>query len=154
MRRMLTTVRVLSKRKYGAAGLLALFYCAVVLLPSDAEARAHRHSRHHGIPWCGIYYSQYKGIHKRSLWVARNWAYEGVPASGPGIGVTVVWPHHVGEIVGKADDGGWIVHSGNDGGAIRTRERSLAGVIAYRRIGGGGYAMNSHARTETVRDAW
>lgn len=36
--------------------------------------------------------------------------------------------HHVGVITGQTLAGTWIVHSGNDGGAARTRPRSLAGV--------------------------
>jgi hypothetical protein len=54
-------------------------------------------------------------------------------AGGPGIGV-VVWSHHVGIITGQTPDGQWIVHSGNDGGAVRTRARSLARAIAFRRV--------------------
>jgi hypothetical protein len=62
--------------------------------------------------------------------LARNWAHWG--QSGPvGVGAVVVWPHHVGKIVGQ-QDGQWVVQSGNDGHAVRTRPRSLAGVIAVR----------------------
>jgi hypothetical protein len=46
----------------------------------------------------------------------------------------VVWPHHVGVITGKTSEGHWVVHSGNDGGAVRTRARSVAGAIAFRRV--------------------
>lgn len=108
-------------------GLIAL---TLILASTDAEAR----SRRHGLPWCGIYMSQYTGIHKRSLWVARNWAYEGRPAHGPAVGTVVVWRHHVGKIVGQASNGQWLVHSGNDGGRVRTRPRSVAGAIAFRWI--------------------
>jgi hypothetical protein len=62
--------------------------------------------------------------------LARNWASWGRP--GPaGVGAVVVWSHHVGKIVGQ-QGGDWVVESGNDGHAIRTRPRSLAGVIAIR----------------------
>jgi len=62
--------------------------------------------------------------------LARNWANWGRP--GPaGIGAVVVWPHHVGKIVGQ-ENGQWIIESGNDGHALRTRARSIAGVIAIR----------------------
>ena len=62
--------------------------------------------------------------------LARNWAHWG--QSGPaGVGAVVVWPHHVGKIVGQ-ENGQWLVQSGNDGHAVRTRARSLAGVIAIR----------------------
>jgi hypothetical protein len=56
----------------------------------------------------------------------------------PAPGVIVVWPHHVGVIRSGPDTAGdWLIESGNDGGAVRTRFRSLAGAIALR-IGGGG----------------
>jgi len=62
--------------------------------------------------------------------LARNWAHWGRP--GPaGIGAVVVWPRHVGKIVGQ-QNGEWIVESGNDGHALRTRPRSIAGAIAIR----------------------
>ena len=70
----------------------------------------------------------------RRLALARSWASEGTNAGGPGIGVVVVWSHHVGIITGQTPDGQWIVHSGNDGGAVRTRPRSLARAIAFRRV--------------------
>jgi hypothetical protein len=62
--------------------------------------------------------------------LARNWAHWG--HSGPvGVGAVVVWPHHVGRIVGR-NDGGWVIESGNDGHRLRTRPRSIAGAIAIR----------------------
>jgi hypothetical protein len=62
--------------------------------------------------------------------LARNWARWGQP--GPvGVGAVVVWSHHVGKVVGR-QNGTWVVESGNDGHAVRTRPRSLAGVIAVR----------------------
>jgi hypothetical protein len=112
--------------------VLAMAFLCVLFSPAEAR-------RGHGrLPWCGIYMNQYFGKSDRSLWVARNWAREGANAGGPSVGVVVVWPHHVGVITGQAPNGEWIVHSGNDGGAVRTRPRSLRGVIAYRSIGGAG----------------
>jgi hypothetical protein len=64
--------------------------------------------------------------------LARAWAHYGVSAGGPSVGAIVVWRHHVGTIVGQ-ENGKWIVRSGNDGHAVRTRARSLAGAIAFRR---------------------
>ena len=84
--------------------------------------------------WCGSYLSKYLGKPDRRLALARSWASEGMNAGGPGIGVVVVWSHHVGIITGQTPDGQWIVHSGNDGGAVRTRARSLARAIAFRRV--------------------
>jgi hypothetical protein len=51
------------------------------------------------------------------------------------IGVIVVWTHHVGKIVGGPDArGDWLVHSGNDGNAVKTRYRSLSRAVAFRRL--------------------
>jgi hypothetical protein len=117
---------------------LALALIALACLYStNVEARGHR-----GLPWCGIYMGKYFGMSDRSLWIARNWAHVGSSAGGPGQGVVVVWPHHVGVITGQTANGEWIVHSGNDGGAVRTRPRSLRGVIAFRHVGGASLAYN------------
>jgi hypothetical protein len=60
--------------------------------------------------------------------LARNWAQWGRP-SGPQVGAVVVWSHHVGIITGRAANGQWIVKSGNDGGRVRERPRSVAGAV-------------------------
>ncbi|KQY98439.1 hypothetical protein ASD45_19175 [Pseudolabrys sp. Root1462] len=62
---------------------------------------------------------------------ADQWADFGSPADGPAVGVIVVWPHHVG-IITERTERGFIVRSGNDGGKVRERERSLRGAIALR----------------------
>jgi hypothetical protein len=59
--------------------------------------------------------SKYLGKSDRRLALARSWASEGTHAGGPGIGVVVVWSHHVGIITGQTPDGQWIVHGGNAG---------------------------------------
>ena len=81
--------------------------------------------------WCGWEMRQLVGSDPGSAFnLARNWAHWGRP--GPaGVGAVVVWSHHVGKIVGQ-ENGQWIVQSGNDGRAVRSRVRSLAGVIAIR----------------------
>jgi hypothetical protein len=62
--------------------------------------------------------------------LARSWARWG--RAGPvGVGAVVVWPHHVGKIVGQAG-GMWVIQSGNDGNRVRTRPRPLNGAIAIR----------------------
>ena len=63
--------------------------------------------------------------------LARNWARWGWPGLA-GVSAVVVWARHVGKIVGR-ENGQWIVESGNDGYAVRTRPRSIAGAIASRR---------------------
>jgi hypothetical protein len=81
--------------------------------------------------WCGWQMRQLVGGDPGSEFnLARNWAHWG--HAGPvGVGAVVVWPHHVGKIVGE-EAGEWVVESGNDGHRLRTRPRSLAGVIAVR----------------------
>jgi len=83
--------------------------------------------------WCGWYARSLVGSDPGPEYnLARNWAHWGHAAS-PGVGVVVVWPHHVGMITGRSPDGQWIVKSGNDGrGAVRERPRSVAGAIAFR----------------------
>ena len=72
---------------------------------------------------------------RRDLWLARNWASVGSNAGRPGIGVVVVWRHHVGIITGRAGSK-WVIKSGNDGHAVRERPRSIAGAIAFRHLAG------------------
>jgi hypothetical protein len=77
--------------------------------------------------WCGWYMrTRHGGGPEYNL--ARNWRKRGTPISGPQVGAIVVWNHHVGEIVGKADNGKWIVLSGNDSNRVRQRPRSVAGA--------------------------
>lgn len=85
--------------------------------------------------WCGWWLGNHLGLNDRSLWLARNWAHVGSGASGPSVGAVVVWPHHVGIITGRTASGQWVIKSGNDGHAVRERPRSIAGAIAFRRVG-------------------
>jgi hypothetical protein len=81
--------------------------------------------------WCGWEMRQLVGNDPGPSYnLARNWTHWG--RSGPaGVGAVVVWSHHVGKIVGQ-ENGQWIIQSGNDGHAVRTRVRSIAGAIAIR----------------------
>jgi hypothetical protein len=81
--------------------------------------------------WCGWWLGQHLGMPLRELWLARNWARVGSSAGGPRIGAIVVWRHHVGIITGRQGNK-WVVKSGNDGGRVRERARSVAGAIAFR----------------------
>jgi hypothetical protein len=107
-----------------------------------AHRRAGRHAGRYagqsGRPaaWCGWWLGQHLGMANRSLWLARNWASVGTNAGQPGVGVVVVWRNHVGIITGRQGNQ-WVVKSGNDGRAVRERVRSIAGAIAFRRVGGG-----------------
>lgn len=104
------------------------------------QAEGHHHAyrvashRSHGLPWCGIWMSQHTGIHSPGLALARNWAHVGSPADGPGPGIIGVLPHHVFQVLQVLARGMVLAISGNDGNAVRTRPRSTAGVIAWRRI--------------------
>ena len=116
--------------------------CAMVS-NAEAHARHHHHREYSGrhyashaggrpAAWCGWYMrGQVGGDPGPSYNLARSWANYGSDAGGPHVGAIVVWRHHVGKIVGQ-ENGEWIVQSGNDGHAVRTRPRSLAGAIAFR----------------------
>ncbi len=127
--------------------LVTTLAAAVVLMIFAASpSYARGHHRHGYQPWCGIYMSQHIYGHVvPRLKLARNWATEGSPASGPCIGCLWVKRHHVGLITGRAPNGQWIVLSGNDGGRVRERPRSLAGAIAFRYIGGNAPARMAYA---------
>jgi hypothetical protein len=77
--------------------------------------------------WCGWWMRTQKGGGPE-LNLAQNWTHWG-RASGPQVGAVVVWSHHVGMITGKTASGQWIVKSGNDGGRVRERPRSVAGAV-------------------------
>ena len=111
---------------------------------SRASRSAHRASRYHHYArsgstrshpsagarpsrWCGWWMRTQKGGGPE-LNLARNWKNWGRP-SGPRVGAVVVWSHHVGMITGRTASGQWIVKSGNDGGRVRERPRSVAGAV-------------------------
>ena len=132
--------------------------CVFVLVASPAFAKSHHHHRfhrhphqysshhhrHHGVryahhsthgdsrpsAWCGWFLRQMLGVTDTALNLAANWAHWGRPTEAH-VGAVVVWPHHVGKIVGGSP-GHWAVLSGNDGHRVRTRVRSTAGAIAFR----------------------
>jgi len=108
-------------------GLFA--FAAANPAPTTMLYRGHDQAR--PAAWCGWEMRRLVGADPGpSFNLARNWARWGRP--GPaGIGAVVVWAHHVGKIVGQKD-GEWIIESGNDGHALRTRPRSIAGAIAIR----------------------
>jgi hypothetical protein len=87
-----------------------------------------------GIPWCGCWLRLRYGMADVRFNLARAWARVGLDAGGPVVGAIAVWRHHVGEITGVPGPGRLILKSGNDGGAVRERERSTRGIIAYRRL--------------------
>ena len=113
----------------------ALFLSFAFTAPASAQHR--HHTTHYKDPrphaWCG-YYARHNLVSRdpgRDFNLARKWARWGINAGRPIVGAIVVWAHHVGKIVGF-ERGEWIVRSGNDGGRVRTRPRSLARAIAFR----------------------
>jgi hypothetical protein len=107
-----------------------LFAFAAANLPSSTMVYRGR-DQARPAAWCGWQMRRLVGADPGpSFNLAHNWVHWG--RAGPaGIGAVVVWPHHVGKIVGQ-QNGEWIIESGNDGHAHRTRPRSIAGAIAIR----------------------
>ena len=101
-----------------------------------ARVYAARSSAGRPAAWCGWWLGRHLGMSRRDHWLARNWARVGHSAGKPGVGVVVVWRHHVGIITGRAG-AKWVIKSGNDGHAVRERPRSISGAIAFRHLGGG-----------------
>jgi uncharacterized protein (TIGR02594 family) len=64
--------------------------------------------------------------------LARSYSGYGRPANGPAPGVIAVYRHHVGIVTAVPRHGRIVMISGNDSRAVRERERSTAGIIAYR----------------------
>jgi hypothetical protein len=77
--------------------------------------------------WCAWYMRTRHGggPEMNTAW---NWRHYGKPAA-PQVGAIVVWPHHVGEIVGQTAKGQWIVLSGNWGHGVRRHVMSLKGAL-------------------------
>jgi hypothetical protein len=87
--------------------------------------------------WCGWWMNRQKGcVLGRAGNLARNWCGYGRPAS-PQPGAIVVWGRgkrggHVGKIVSMVNRCTAVVVSGNDGGAVRTRPRSVCNAVCVR----------------------
>jgi hypothetical protein len=120
---------VLARRGFGSP---AKTYTPLNTVSSHSTHIGPRPSR-----WCGWYMQSKTGVTSRSTGLNLNraieWARVGRPTS-PAYGVIVVWRHHVGMIEGQDARGRWLVHSGNDGGQVRTRVRALSGAVAFRAL--------------------
>jgi hypothetical protein len=119
--------------------LLCLFASAAnaePVLGQDAVSySARRHATAHDprpSRWCGWWLRQQLGVADRAFNQARRWARYGSPASSDCVNCIAVWPHHVGLVTGRPGPGVILLKSGNDGHAVRERERSTRGIIAYR----------------------
>jgi hypothetical protein len=108
---------------------------AILLAGMLAADAAPRHHHSHGLPWCGVWMESHTGIHgPGNLAMAREWTRVGHAAAGPAPGVIGVLPHHVFQVIQVLASGMVLAISGNDSGAVRTRPRTTAGVIAWRQI--------------------
>ena len=113
---------------------------ALIAFRLPAHARHHRHktfqidtNTHDPRPhaWCGWWLRHELGVADRNYNLAANWRHFGSNAGGPAVGAVVVWWHHVGLITARTGSG-WVIKSGNDDHAVRERERSVRGAIAFR----------------------
>lgn len=86
--------------------------------------------------WCGWQMRQWMHVADRKFNLARNWVHYGTPATGPAPGVIAIFARkgggHVGIVTAVPRPGVIVLKSGNDGHAVRERERSTRGIIAYR----------------------
>jgi hypothetical protein len=103
-------------------------------LPTESTAHATRHSRDsRPSRWCGWEMRQLVSVDPGPAFnLAINWRNWGRPAFGPAPGVIGVAAHHVIKVIAVTGPGKVLAISGNDGHAVRTRERSTRGIIAWR----------------------
>jgi predicted Zn-dependent protease len=94
---------------------------------------SHRRRYADGRPraWCGWYMRQIKGVGNSAYNLARNWARWGRPST-PHQGAVVVWPHHVGLIVGPCGNGRCVVKSGNYNNRVAVVSMNVRNAIAFR----------------------
>jgi hypothetical protein len=79
--------------------------------------------------WCGWFMRQVRGVLDPAFNLAWNWSHWG-HATDAHPGAVAVWHHHVGEVASGACPSGQIMlHSGNDGHAVRTRCVPLRGAV-------------------------
>jgi hypothetical protein len=120
--------------------MLKAFTLAFLVLAVPPAEAARRPNPPAGCPrlWCGCWLAQHFGLNDRSLWVARNWAKRFQRVSGPAPGVVAVFARgkggHVGKVTAVPRPGVVRLLSGNDGGAVRDRERSTRGLIAWVKV--------------------
>jgi uncharacterized protein (TIGR02594 family) len=85
--------------------------------------------------WCAAFANlvlERTGYRGSGSAAARSFAHYGSPAPGPVPGAIIVFPHHVGFVIGTAGPGRVRVVSGNHGHRVGDGIYSTRGVIAYR----------------------
>lgn len=134
-------------------GIFVAIACLYLFSVATADAGQHRRKHYHhpfvlagltitgeqkerpadcrGIAWCGCFMRHLLGVASKTYNLARAWAHYG-HATSPHDGAIVVWSHHVGKLIHHVAGNVWVVLSGNDGHAVRSRARSISGAIAFR----------------------
>jgi hypothetical protein len=116
----------------GCAATVTILRVAVVALALAWTAPALAFDNTRPAEWCGWYMRQQVPRDPGPDFnLAANWAHYGRAAASAGVGVIVVWSHHVGKIVGRSGRD-WIILSGNVNGTVQAQPFSLSGVIALR----------------------
>ena len=112
------------------SAITALALCVALLISTETEARPQM--------WCGWWLSHHLGYKDRNLYYVLNWLNDKrfMRVPGPAVGQIAVFRRgkrggHIGIVKGVPGPGKIILLSGNDGNAVRQRERSTAGIIAY-----------------------
>jgi len=110
--------------------ITAVALCLGLLIGTETEARPSM--------WCGWWLAHHLGYKDRNLYYVLNWLDDKrfTRVSGPAVGQIAVFRRgkrggHIGIVKGVPGPGKIILLSGNDGNAVRQRERSTAGIIAY-----------------------
>jgi uncharacterized protein (TIGR02594 family) len=111
-------------------GTTALALCLALLISTETEARPR--------VWCGWWLAHHLGYKDKRLYYALNWLDDKrfTRVAGPAVGQIAVFRRgkrggHVGIVKGVPGPGRVLLLSGNDGNAVRLRERSTAKVIGY-----------------------
>jgi uncharacterized protein (TIGR02594 family) len=110
--------------------ITAMSLCLALLISTQTEARPRL--------WCGWWLANHLGYKDKNLYLAMNWLADKrfMRVSGPAVGQIAVFRRgkrggHVGLVKGVPGPGTVLLLSGNDGNAVRLRERSTAGVVGY-----------------------
>jgi uncharacterized protein (TIGR02594 family) len=119
-----------SGRCHKRPAITAIALCLALLISSETEARPRL--------WCGWWLAHHLGYKDRNLYFALNWLADKrfMRVDGPAVGQIAVFRRgnrggHVGIVKGVPGPGKVLLLSGNDGNAVRLRERSTARVIGY-----------------------
>jgi uncharacterized protein (TIGR02594 family) len=110
--------------------ITAIALCLALLISTKTEARPSM--------WCGWWLAHHLGYNDSKLHYVLNWLDDKrfTRVAGPAVGQIAVFRRgkrggHIGIVKGVPGPGKIILLSGNDGNAVRQRERLTAEVIAY-----------------------